>query len=69
MTALAYIDVLSIDTLGLPTMTTHALQYLADIETIGELRQKTPAELGKIPCIGKKGVHAIVEALKCFPPA
>ncbi len=68
MTALAYIDVLSIDTLGLPPKTTRALQYLADIETIGELRLKTPKELGEIPCIGKKGVEAIIEVLRSFPP-
>lgn len=68
MTIFAYIDVLSIETLGLPTMTTRALQYLADIETIGELRQKTPKELEGVPGIGKKGVRAIVEVLKSFPP-
>ncbi|HRH24266.1 MAG TPA: DNA-directed RNA polymerase subunit alpha C-terminal domain-containing protein [Candidatus Paceibacterota bacterium] len=68
MTALAYIDVLSIDTLGLPSKTTRALQYLADIETIGELRRKTPKELRKIPCIGKKGVEDIIEVLRNFPP-
>ncbi len=68
MTALAYIDVLSIDTLGLPTMTTNALRYFADVETIGELREKDAKELEKLPGIGKKGVRAIVEVLKSFPP-
>ena len=68
MTALAYVDVLSVDTLGLSSMTTSALLN-SHIETIGELREKTPEELGGIPGIGRKGVLAIAEALKSLSPA
>ena len=62
------IDTLSIDMLGLPTMTTNALKYCADVETVGELRQMTSKELGAVPGIGRKGVRAIAEALRGFPP-
>lgn len=69
MTIFAYIDVLSVETLGLSTMTTTALRYGAGIETIGELRQKNLKELLTVPGIGKKGVRSIAEVLRHLTPS
>lgn len=68
MTIFAHIDELSIDTLGLPTITTNSLRCCGNIETVGELRRKTLKELSSLPYIGKKGLRAIQEVLQKFPP-
>ena len=68
MTMNAVLDMLSIDTLGLPTLTRNSLKYCGNIETIGELRRTTPQELRNLPMIGKKGLAAIADALKGLPP-
>lgn len=62
------IDAMSIEHLNLPTRVRNSLQCCGNIETIGELRSKTPAELRKLPYIGKKGIATIEDSLQSPGP-